>query len=377
MSERLSILLVDDDHDIVRALGIRLKAAGYDITAAYDGLTGLAAAQTNQPNAIILDIRMPGMDGLTVLARLREQDCTRRIPVLILTANVVEAVRSKAMGLGAYCFLKKPCDPSDLLNAIQGAMSQTDQNTSGDAPITLGKLQMQPQKTILLADDNQDFLLPLRRRFQDLGIRVICARDGLDVLMLVTTEAPDLIILDIGMPSADGLKICEKLSQNVSTSAIPVIILTGRSDEETRQRCKALGARYIHKNLMYWNDLKTVVCDYLNVEAVPADQRNLRREVFQQVPAEPSVPKILVIDDDPHITQALMIRLNALGFDVIRAPDAMGGTYLAWTESPDLIITDQNMPGMSGENLMVILKSDEETKKIPVIVITGQTVNGS
>lgn len=131
MSDRPRILIVDDDRDIVRALCIRLNAAGYDVEAAHDGLAGVAAAQSSRPDAIILDIRMPGMDGLTALARLREKKSTRNIPTIILTANVVETVRSKALGLGAYCFLKKPCDPGDLLKTVRGAIGQTDRPAAG------------------------------------------------------------------------------------------------------------------------------------------------------------------------------------------------------------------------------------------------------
>ena len=92
--------------------------------------------------------------------------------------------------------------------------------------------------------------------------------------------------------------------------------------------------------------------------------------------AEPSVPKILVIADDPQITKALMTRLGALGLEVVRSPNAKVGALLAKTECPDLIITDQNMPEMSSEYLLVKLKGEEETKDIPIIVITGQRVDG-
>ena len=136
MSNRPRILIVDDDRDIVRALCIRLNAAGFDVDTAHDGLAGVAAAKSGKPDAIILDIRMPGMDGLTALSRLREQKSTRHIPTIILTANVVETVRSKALGLGAYCFLKKPCDPGDLLKTVRGAIGQTDrQATDGTKPV--------------------------------------------------------------------------------------------------------------------------------------------------------------------------------------------------------------------------------------------------
>jgi CheY-like chemotaxis protein len=375
MRKRPLVLLVDDDRDIVRALGVRLKAAGYDVATAHDGLTGVAAAQSDRPDAIVLDIRMPGMDGLSALARLRGQESTRHIPAIILSANVVDTARNEAMGLGAHCFLEKPCDPSDLLKALRAAIGHSDQNTASATP-TAGEREMQPKKSILLADDNQDFLRSMSQRFQELGMGVMCASDGLDVLMLAAKDAPDLIILDIGMPGVDGLTVCEKLGQNAMTSDIPVIILSGKSDEKTLRRCKALGAQYIHKKLEYWPELKSVVCGYLDAGPTPAERPDSIEEASPQARSEPSGPRILVIDDDPRVGQALAIRLGALGVHVIEAPNATSGTYLSWTECPDLIITDQNMPEMSGEKFIVQLKNDEKMKDIPVIVITGQTVNG-
>ncbi len=235
---------------------------------------------------------------------------------------------------------------------------------------------MQPQKTVLLADDDQAFLLALTLRCQELGVEVKTAADGLEALMLTAGDAPELLILDINMPGADGLNVCEKLGQNVPTSGIPVIILTGRSDEETLHRCKFLGAQYVCKDSELWDNLKPMICEHLDIEPALADQPNEKHEVSLHVPAEPSVPKILVIDDDPQITKALMIQLGALGLEVVRSPNAKVGVPLAKTECPDLIITDQNMPEMSGEYLIVKLRGKEETKDIPVIVITGQRVDG-
>lgn len=231
---------------------------------------------------------------------------------------------------------------------------------------------MQPQKSVLLADEDQGFLLILNRQFQDLGIKVITATDGLEALMLAATDAPDLIILDSNLPGANGFTICEKLGQNASTSGIPVVILADDSDAETERRCTSLGAYYIYKDLKCWDELGSVICEHMGVVTAPADLTKSPNEA----PAQCSTPRILVIDDDPQVTRALKIRLGAIGLEVIEAPNASGGTYLAWTERPDLIITDQNMPEMSGEALIVKLKNDPETKDIPIIVITGQTVSG-
>lgn len=122
MSDTLKILIVDDDREIARGMSIRLRAAGYEVLTANDGQQGLAAALEHKPSAIILDIRMPVMDGLTMLAKLREDDRLAATPVIVLSANVAEHSRERALALGARYFLEKPYSKETLLAAIQSVL---------------------------------------------------------------------------------------------------------------------------------------------------------------------------------------------------------------------------------------------------------------
>lgn len=377
------LLLIDDDRNIVQALSIRLGAAGYEITSARDGASGLAKAVSELPDAIILDIRMPVMDGLAVLSKLRENDNTRDIPVLVLTANVAETVRSKALDLGARRFLEKPCDPNELLQAVQAAVGPAHRREDGVAPTTEAQA-VDIQKTILFADDDPAFLRALTRRCEALGVEVKTAANGLEALvmlrqMVTAGEAPDLLILDNDMPGAGGLNVCEKLGHNAMTSGIPIVLLTGRSDAETRRYCKFLGARYLHKNTDFWAKLSPMICKLLDLEPARTDrpdEKTEKRDVTPQVARADVTPTILVIDDDPQINKAFTIRLGALGIEVITAPNAEQGVVLAKLERPDLIISDINLPNMTGDHLLVVLQSDVDTQDIPVIIITGQTLDG-
>jgi two-component system KDP operon response regulator KdpE len=127
MGDRL--LVVDDDPGVLHVLRVRLRAAGYEVLTATDGAAGLRAAKTQHPAGVVLDLRMPVMDGLTVLSKLREDQSTRSIPVVVLSANVVERAKRKALDLGARFFLEKPYDPRKLVEAIQTALL-------GPAPLT-------------------------------------------------------------------------------------------------------------------------------------------------------------------------------------------------------------------------------------------------
>lgn len=112
------ILVVDDDRDVALGASIRLRAAGYDVSTASDGIEGVERAVADPPDAIVLDIRMPRRDGFSVLADLRGRKETSHVPVVVLSANGLDANRTRALNLGARLFLRKPYEPERLMDAL-------------------------------------------------------------------------------------------------------------------------------------------------------------------------------------------------------------------------------------------------------------------
>ncbi len=115
MTPRPRLLIVEDDSAIATVLRLRLKAAGYDVEIARDGRAGLQAAIESPPNAMLLDIRLPHMDGLTVLKEMRLMARTRDVPVIVISANATGKNKQKALDLGASFFLEKPYESTRLL----------------------------------------------------------------------------------------------------------------------------------------------------------------------------------------------------------------------------------------------------------------------
>jgi CheY-like chemotaxis protein len=118
MSEPTRVLLVDDDKAIVRACQLRLRAAGYQTTVAYDGPSALRIVRDAPPDVVVLDIRMPEMDGFEVLSRLQAEQATRSIPVIMLSANVAERAKTQALTQGARLFIEKPYRGEALVEAL-------------------------------------------------------------------------------------------------------------------------------------------------------------------------------------------------------------------------------------------------------------------
>jgi DNA-binding response OmpR family regulator len=114
---KLRILLVDDEERIVNFLALKLKLSGYEVVCAANGEKGLELARTYEPDIMLLDVIMPGIDGLEVLRRLRQFSS---IPVIVLSAK--ERIYDEVMALGANGFMSKPFNPDDLIVKVKALL---------------------------------------------------------------------------------------------------------------------------------------------------------------------------------------------------------------------------------------------------------------
>jgi DNA-binding response OmpR family regulator len=118
------ILIVDDDEDFLQTLTIRMRTAGYKAVVAADGMQAVMMAQRHNPDLVVLDMRMPAGDGLSVMDKLSRSTKTMNIPVIVVTAYDDDATKQQVMGLGAVNYLRKPFEVEDLLKAIGDALSE-------------------------------------------------------------------------------------------------------------------------------------------------------------------------------------------------------------------------------------------------------------
>jgi CheY-like chemotaxis protein len=111
-----TVLLIDDDYDVAFGASLRLQAAGYETLTAHDGQAGVDVARRRHPAAIVLDVRMPRMNGLVALANLQHDQRTKDIPIVMLSASLVD--QQAALDAGARYFLTKPYQPTTLVTAV-------------------------------------------------------------------------------------------------------------------------------------------------------------------------------------------------------------------------------------------------------------------
>ncbi len=138
MAER--ILIVDDDLDSLKLIGLMLQRQGYDISVAHSGQQALSKAQTDNPSLIILDIMMPDMDGYEVCRRLRQNPATQPIPIIMFTAKTMVDDKVAGFEAGADDYLTKPTHPAELASRVKAvlARSAAQRHTAADRAHTIG-----------------------------------------------------------------------------------------------------------------------------------------------------------------------------------------------------------------------------------------------
>lgn len=118
------VLVADDDPDILSLVKLRLERSGYDVVSAGDGEQALATARTRTPDLALLDVMMPKLDGYEVTAQLRQEEATRHLPVILLTARVQESDIARGIEAGADDYVKKPFSTHELRDRVQAVLGR-------------------------------------------------------------------------------------------------------------------------------------------------------------------------------------------------------------------------------------------------------------
>ena len=219
-----TVLIVDDDEGVREFLALELKTYGLKILQATDGRKGLEMARKERPDAILLDVLMPELDGWETLRALKQLTETRSIPVVIL--SIVEN-RAFGISLGAVEHLVKPVERPALLLAL----------TRAGVLATKGH--------VLVVDDDADVRALLEQELVAAGYRARTAAGGMEALELARRERPSAVLLDLMMPPPDGFEVLYRIRQDPLLRDLPVIIVTARELTAADERMLNHSARRI------------------------------------------------------------------------------------------------------------------------------------
>lgn len=218
---------------------------------------------------------------------------------------------------------------------------------------------------MLIADDDPLIVKAIADRCSRMGFEIETASNGLQAMIKASRSKPDILVIDVNMPGADGLSVCAHLLDPEKTP-MNVIVVTGRRDSETIERCEGFGAYYAKKGPEFWGRLETALVELfpeMAADITAIGNRSTAVEVKTR-------SRVLVVDDDPEFGTFLSSRLAKHAVDMVYASDTLQGFRMACKEEPSIIVADYSMPNGGAQYLLTKLRTTPATRNIPVVVLS-------
>lgn len=231
------MLIADDDPCVLRAVADRCIRMGFDVETASSGLQALIKASQHQPDVLVIDVHMPEVDGLSVLAYLSDI-AKRSLHVMVVTGNPGQEIAERCEGFDACCIHKG----NNFWNEFEArliaiyphravAIEQSGKRSA--------KIEVKERPRILLVDDDISVKKFFFRKFEKLGAELLYAADGNRGFWKARREEPTVIVADYCMPNGDAEYLLTRLRSVPETRNIPVIVHSGRRlNDAIKQRLR-------------------------------------------------------------------------------------------------------------------------------------------
>jgi two-component system NtrC family sensor kinase len=269
------ILVIDDSATLREELTKALEPAGYIVLTAASGEEGLRVAADRRPDAVVVDGMLPGIDGATVIRRVRLDAALRGIPCLLLTASEDKGSELRALDAGADAFMRKEEGAAVILArlaaVLRGAAST---KPAEDTASLLGP------KKILAVDDSMTYLQELADALRGEGYDVILARSGEEALELLAVQSVDCILLDLLMPGMGGQETCRRIKTTQIVRDVPLIMLTSMEDRSAMIQGLGAGADDYISKASEFEVLKARVRAQIRRKQFEDENRRVREELL-------------------------------------------------------------------------------------------------
>jgi CheY-like chemotaxis protein/signal transduction histidine kinase len=354
------LLVVEDDPTFAERLVALIHGQRFQVVAASSGEEALRLAKAQKPRGVILDVKLPDMDGWTVMERLQGDPATRSVPVHFISGvNAPE----RAFSLGAIGYLTKPATPQELLGAIRLLVHAPEPGAS----------------KVLVVEDQIAEGGALVELLRSAGLPAEHVGSAGGALAALASQRFGCMILDLGLPDMDGLGLLETLRTRPEVPMPPVVVHTGRSlTREEIRRVEAYAEAVVVKGGNSGERLLEEVrlfVQHIRDEAPRQPALGVHTEPLPDVSLEGR--RILLADDDMRTVYALSALLRGKGADVLIAETGREALAVLGAH-PDvsLVLMDVMMPEMDGYEALRRMRSDARFTHVPAIALTAKAMKG-
>jgi len=352
-----AILVVEDDPNFARILYQTCHEKEFKCILAQTGEEGLKLAEQYLPQAVILDIRLPGMNGWDVLSALKEHVTTRHIPVHIVS---VEEDPEKALNQGAVGHATKPLNQEEMNNLFN----------------KLDNLSTRKEKRVLVVEDNEQVRKQTKDLLADKQVMVDEATNGKEALEALENNTYDCLVLDLGLPDMKGERLLDEIKK-VKGGIPPIVIYTARELKRSEEiLLREYTESIIIKDVRSQERLLDEVSLFLHsiVKQMPERKRQIIQNLYDTDLLFRD-KKVLIVDDDMRTVFALSKLFSDKGMQTFKAENGEKALKIL-NENPeiDIVLLDIMMPVMDGFSTLEHLRKDKRFSKLPVISLTAKAM---
>jgi CheY-like chemotaxis protein/putative methionine-R-sulfoxide reductase with GAF domain/HAMP domain-containing protein len=355
-----SVLIIEDDEEFAALLLDFVRERGYKGIVAHQGNTGLSYARYYKPDAIILDMKLPVMNGDEVLKHLKNDPNVRHIPVQIISGY---DKRKEGIELGAFDFNRKPISVEDLGNTFSKIEHFLDKKL----------------KNLLVVEDNEMQNSAIKELIGGGDVKSFSAFSGQQAYEMLVTGNFDCMIVDLGLPDMTGFELMEKIKKNEKLNKIPIVVYTGKElskDESTR--LNKLASTVVLKTANSEERLldETVLFLHRVESQLPKEKQKIIRDLHKSEEVLKN-KVILVVDDDVRNIYSLTNALEEEGMKCLTAENGKAAIDVL-KNHPEIkiVLMDVMMPEMDGYEATKEIRSIAKFNKLPIIALTAKAMKG-
>jgi two-component system NtrC family sensor kinase len=273
-ANRATVLVIDDSTTFRQELRRVLEDAGYAVLAASSGEEGLRMAARCRPSAVLVDGVLPGIDGTSVIRKIRLDSALRGTPCILLTGSEGPATELRALDAGADAFVRKEEDLQVILARLEAVLRGSSAQRAELAGL------VGPAR-VLAVDDSPTYLDELGSVLRGEGYDVVLARSGEEAIELLAVQSVDCILLDLLMPGLGGKETCRHIKESAVVRDAPLILLTALDDRATMIDGLGAGADDFVSKSSDFDVLKAKIRAQLRHKQFEDEHRRLREELLR------------------------------------------------------------------------------------------------
>jgi two-component system cell cycle response regulator len=239
------ILIVDDDPTNVKLLAAKLGDSNYTFLKAYSGEDALRKAKSENPDLVLLDVMMPGMNGFEVTAQIKNCNETSDIPIILVTALDGSDNKTKGLEAGADDFLNKPVHTAELKARVRSLLRLKRYSDQLKARNYAKGMVLDPFSrsdtsselrlpSLLIVEDSPADAKLIKSLLNSLACNISIVHSGEEALSLCSNHKVDIMILDMLLPGLDGYEVVKQVKENTSTQSTQIIVVTSLQDIESK-----------------------------------------------------------------------------------------------------------------------------------------------